>query len=113
MKTWLPQTDVGVKYFLIALFLLAGEFSIGFHVQIAPQVWDDFMIFFFMPFIPLLLSLILCREIILEESLKHRMIGICLLFLNILLLVWAWNETRYIARELLRLILEDLTNYIK
>ena len=104
MKKWLPQTEIGVKYFLVALFLLMGEFSIGFHIQIAPKVWDDFMLFFFMPFIPLFLALLLCREIIIEEKRMHRIMGILLLFLNVLFLVWAWNEARYTAVELLRLI---------
>lgn len=91
MKKIFNQTETGIKYLLYVSFSFTGLLSTGF-MLIAPNVWDDMVIFFFIPYIPLITSLVVCWDIIAEEEIKHKVLGICSSLFSCLLIFWTWAK---------------------
>jgi len=91
MKRILVNTEIGVKYYLTIITLFLGLLSFIL-TGIAPKVWDDMIIFFFIPYIPLIISITISWDFLCENKLIHKIFGVLFMIINLLSIIWIWNK---------------------
>lgn len=80
------ETEASFKYALAIMAILAALLSYGLGQTITYSSTES-MIFLFMPYLFIIISLTLCWDIIAEEGKKHKFFGV-LLFLASIVLAW-------------------------
>ena len=91
MNKIFSNTEISLKYILCIGFLFLGFFAVAF-MAVAPRVWDDMIIFFFLPLIPLIMSLLFCWDFILEKKTVHRVFGVVFILVAILFFSFAYES---------------------
>ena len=85
------NTEIGVKYYLTIIASFLGLLSFAL-MSIAPKVWDDMMIFFFISYIPLIVSMIICWDFFFEEKLIHKIFGVLFVINNLFWIYTTWSQ---------------------
>jgi hypothetical protein len=89
MRIILKKTEKAVKYLLAIVFTFSGVLSYAV-MSIAPKVWDDMVVFFFLPYIPLILAIVVSWDVIAEKRAVHKILGSILVLLNLMFLLLTW-----------------------
>lgn len=92
------ETEASLKYLLYTIMLLIGFLIFGF-IQIAPKIEGGLSIIFaipylimILPYLPLLILLTICWDIIGEEKRIHKIFGSLLLILALAFIVYIWMK---------------------
>lgn len=92
------ETEASLKYLLYIIILLIGFLIFGF-VQIAPKIGGGLSILFaipyltmILPYLPSLILLTICWDIMAEEKRVHKIFGSILLIIALAFMAYIWMK---------------------